>query len=339
MKWNTLSLTTTFINSTQLTATIPSSYVTTAGTSSVTVFNPTPGGGTSTAKTFTINSIPIKKFLFDATKAETAGNADWVIDEDNSVPLQIPTPAQSAITASTSETYWTGAISSFGIALVKTGNYVETLPSAGTITYGNISNPQDLSNYNVFVVDEPNILFTSAEKTAMLSFVNNGGGLFMVSDHTGSDRNNDGFDSPVIWNDFFTNNGVLNLPFGFSVVLNQISEVSSNVLSNNPTNAILHGAQGNVTQMEFNAGATITLSPSSNPSVLGLIWRTGSTQNTTNVMCASATYGQGRVFIVGDSSPVDDGTGASGNNLFPGWTSYSHSILFMNAALWLAKLQ
>ncbi|HEY4151408.1 MAG TPA: hypothetical protein VGM41_20860, partial [Chitinophagaceae bacterium] len=47
-----------------------------------------------------------KKFLFDATKAETAGNADWVIDEDGSTPQRIPTPAQSTITASTAETFW-----------------------------------------------------------------------------------------------------------------------------------------------------------------------------------------------------------------------------------------
>lgn len=56
------------------------------------------------------------KILFDATKAETAGNADWVIDEDlnnlrwnpgaslggsDGNAQRIPTPAQSGITAST----------------------------------------------------------------------------------------------------------------------------------------------------------------------------------------------------------------------------------------------
>jgi hypothetical protein len=87
-----------------------------------------------------------KKFLFDATKAETAGNADWVIDEDNGTPQRIPTPAQSTIVASTPETFWTGALSSWGIALVKAGNSVETLPSGTAITFGNASNPQDLAN-------------------------------------------------------------------------------------------------------------------------------------------------------------------------------------------------
>ena len=58
-----------------------------------------------------------KKFLFDNTKAETAGNADLVIYEDNNVAGRYPTPDQSTVTSATSETYWTGALSSWGIAL------------------------------------------------------------------------------------------------------------------------------------------------------------------------------------------------------------------------------
>ena len=173
-------------------------------------FDGTGGGGTA------------KKFLFDAKHAETAGNGDWVIDEDNSTPQRIPTPAQSTVTATTAETYWTGALSSWGIALAKQGDTVETLPSTGTVSYGNISNAQDLANYDVFVVDEPNKVFTAAEKTAIINFVSHGGGLFMISDHTGSDRDNDGWDSPAIWNDLMTNNTVANNPFGFSIDLTNI---------------------------------------------------------------------------------------------------------------------
>ena len=54
VRWNTVALTTVFVSSTQLTATVPASDIATAGTASVTVFNPTPGGGASTALTFTI---------------------------------------------------------------------------------------------------------------------------------------------------------------------------------------------------------------------------------------------------------------------------------------------
>lgn len=280
-----------------------------------------------------------KKFLFDNTKAETAGNADWVIDQDNNNPLRFPTPLQSTITSTTGETYWTGAISSWGIALVKAGHSVETLPSSASITYNVTSNPQDLKNYDVFVIDEPNIRFTIAEKQALLSFVNNGGGLFVIVDHTGSDRNNDGWDSPAIWNDFMTNNGVSNNPFGITAALSNFSQTSTNKLTNSTSNTILNGSQGSFTNLQFNAGTNFTLVPSKNSNVKGLIWKSGSSQGNSNVMCATSLYNQGRIFVVGDSSPMDDGTGAANNTLYTSWSLFSHKQLFMNASLWLAKLQ
>ena len=48
--------TTTFVSSTQLTAAIPAAVIGSAGTASVTVTNPTPGGGTSNTLNFAINS-------------------------------------------------------------------------------------------------------------------------------------------------------------------------------------------------------------------------------------------------------------------------------------------
>src|SRR4051812_34054061 len=134
------------------------------------------------------------RVLFDNTKAETAGNADWIISTSQPDPLgQDATPS--------AETDWTGALSSWGVALQKTGNYqLKTLPSGGTITYGT-SSATDLSKFDTFVLDEPNVLLSGAEKTAVMKFVQNGGGLFLISDHTGSDRNNDGADSPRVIND------------------------------------------------------------------------------------------------------------------------------------------
>ena len=60
------------------------------------------------------------KILFDNTKAETAGSADWVVDADASKgsAQRVPTPLQSTITPSTPETYWTGALSNWGIDCV-----------------------------------------------------------------------------------------------------------------------------------------------------------------------------------------------------------------------------
>ena len=56
VRWNAASRATTFVGSTQLTAAIPASDLNTAGTASVTVVNPTPGGGTSNALSFAIQA-------------------------------------------------------------------------------------------------------------------------------------------------------------------------------------------------------------------------------------------------------------------------------------------
>lgn len=286
-------------------------------------------------------AVVSKKFLFDAIKAENAGNADWIISENASgTPLRFPNPAISTVTAATLETYWQGGLSSWGIALVKQGHTIESLVTGGTITYGNASNAQDLSKFDVYVVDEPNILFTSSEKTAILNFVKNGGGLFMISDHNISDRNGDGKDSPAIWNDLMSNNSVKNNPFGFVVELTNISETSTKILAA-PTNPILNGGLGAVTQLKFSNGATIALNKTANPTATGLIFQNAvATTSLTKVMCASSTYGSGRVVLVTDSSPADDGTAKPGKKVYPGWTEVAgnHARLHMNASLWLAKL-
>ena len=304
----------------------------------------------------TLNSYAQIKILFDATKAESAGNADWVIDADEhnlgfssgpaivgggseSNPQRIPAPLQSNIIASTSENYWTGALSNWAIDCVKQGYIVETLPYNGQITYGLSSNIQDLSNYKVFVIDEPNIAFTAIEKTAIITFVQNGGGLFIISDHTISDRNNDGVDSPQILNDLMSNNTVQNNPFGITFDYANFSLTSSNVatLSNN---AILNGTAGNVTQVKWSNGTSMTLNPIQNNSATGLVYKTGSsTTGTTNVMCASASYQSGKVVAIGDSSVPDDGTGDIGDTLYNGYiidANGNHQKLLMNAIIWLA---
>jgi hypothetical protein len=54
--WNNSQVSTTFVSSTSLTAQIPASDLSAAGTANVTVQTPAPGGGTSSALTFTINA-------------------------------------------------------------------------------------------------------------------------------------------------------------------------------------------------------------------------------------------------------------------------------------------
>lgn len=297
------------------------------------------------------------KVLFDASSAQMAGNADWVVDSDvynigtgsggamltgsgsEANPQRIPTSAQSGITTSTAESYWKGALSNWAVDLVRRGYTIETLPYNGQITYGVTTNAQDLTNYKVFVVIEPNIAFTAAEKTAMMNFVQNGGGLFVGGNHAGSDRNSDGWDPVRVWNDFFRNNGVRANPFGINFDSVSYSQTSYNIAPLT-TNAILKGPAGNVTGLKYDAGSSMTLNRTANSTVTGLIYKTGaSNTGTTQVMFASATYGNGRVCGIADSSPSDDGTGDRNDALYSSYrtaVSGAHQKLFINSVLWLA---
>ncbi|MDJ0909434.1 MAG: hypothetical protein QNI99_09575 [Woeseiaceae bacterium] len=59
VRWNGADRQTTYVSPTELQATITAADVATAGNAAVTVFTPTPGGGTSAAQTFTIDPIVI----------------------------------------------------------------------------------------------------------------------------------------------------------------------------------------------------------------------------------------------------------------------------------------
>jgi len=56
VRWNGSNRATTFVNDQNLTATIPASDIAAVGTAKVTVFTPTPGGGTSPSQLFTIGT-------------------------------------------------------------------------------------------------------------------------------------------------------------------------------------------------------------------------------------------------------------------------------------------
>ncbi|QTD96381.1 hydrolase [Streptomyces cyanogenus] len=270
------------------------------------------------------------RILFDNAHAETAGNADWIVSTSQPDPLgQDSSPS--------AETDWTGALSSWGVALQKTGNYsLKTLPSGSGLSYGGTS-ATDLSNFDTLVLPEPNTPFTSAEKTAIMNFVKNGGGLFMISDHTGADRNNDGYDAVEIFNDLMTNNGVDPTdPFGFAIDSLSIGSDHPSAIGDS-TDPVLHGSFGTVTKSLIASGTTATLKPADNSGVKGLLYRTGYSGNT-GAFFATSTFGSGRVAFWGDSSPVDDGTGQSGNTLYDGWndTSATNAALALNATEWLA---
>jgi hypothetical protein len=100
----------------------------------------------------------------------------------------------------------------------------------------------------------------------------------------------------------------------------------------------LNGPYGNVSQAKWSNGTSMTLSPSVNPTVKGVVYNTGSAFGNANVMCAYSRYGKGKVAAMGDSSPFDDSTGDPNDQLYDGWitdAAGNHQKLIMNATIWL----
>jgi hypothetical protein len=285
-----------------------------------------------------------KSILFDAAHAQTAGNADWTLDEDSCGTAQrFPTPDQAGITSVTAETFWNGGHSAMGVELVKKGFHVESLPVGARISYGDGTNAQDLTHYNVFVIPEPNIRFTAAEVTAIRSFVQNGGGLLMIADHAGADRNNDGWEPPEIFNDLMGSPSV----FGITYNANSADRTygwfddhpDANYTTDTTSPIIWQGAYGapsSTKGLGLFGSTSMTLSGAAK----GHIWRSVATHDTSSgVTFATSTYGSGRVAAVGDSSITEDATNGCGHTTYLGYndTQWDNGLLIANAVAWLAN--
>ncbi|HEX3068969.1 MAG TPA: Ig-like domain-containing protein [Thermoanaerobaculia bacterium] len=285
-----------------------------------------------------------KTILFDAAHAQTAGNADWTLDEDTCGTAQrFPTPDQAGITSGTAETYWNGAHSAMGVDLVKKGFHVESLPVGARISYGDGTNAQDLSHYNVFVMPEPNIALTSTEITAIRNFVFNGGGLFMISDHAGADRNSDGIDAAGVFNQ------LMGSPSIFGITYNDNSSDSTfgwfddhpdhNYTTVTSSPIIFTGAFGvpsSTKGLGLFGSSSMTLSGAAQ----GHIWKTTSTHDTSSgVTYATSTYGTGRIAAIADSSVTEDATNSCGHGTFLGYNdpSYDNGLLVANGIAWIAN--
>jgi hypothetical protein len=98
-KWNSSARPTTFASSTQLTVALTAADLASAGTNQITVMNPAPGGGVSTAATLTINNpSPVMSAINPASML--AGSADTLLDVTGSgfVSLAVITWNGSALT-------------------------------------------------------------------------------------------------------------------------------------------------------------------------------------------------------------------------------------------------
>jgi hypothetical protein len=285
-----------------------------------------------------------KTVLFEAGHAQTAGNADWTLDEDScGIAQRFPTPDQAGITSSTAETFWSGGHSAMGVDLVKKGFHVESLPTGARITYNDTTNAQDLKNYNVFVIPEPNTRFTTAEVTAIRSFVQNGGGLLMIADHAGADRNNDTWEPPAIFNDLMGSPSL----FGITYNTNKTDTAygwfddhpDANYTTDTTSPIIFTGAYG-VPSSTKGLGLFGSTSMTLTGNAKGHIWRTIATHDTnTGVTFATSTYGTGRVAAVGDSSITEDATNGCSHTTYLGYNdpAWDNGLLIANAVNWLAN--
>ncbi len=280
-----------------------------------------------------------KKVLFNHTKHEDGGvSAEWVIcsaSEPN------PSPANPV-----SEADWNGGISGWAFDLYKQGYMVQTLPPSGRITYGDATNTQDLSNYAAYILPECYVYFTAAEKQAIYTYVQNGGGLFVVGNHVGATRVTSSVpgstDAYTVFNDLVMVNG--GNPYGFTFVPGHgpgdaLANTTSTVFATGTSpaeQAIVHGANGTLSLMDFHSFSYLSPNTAQNPNVKEIL-HTGIAADTGSFI-VTTTIGAGRVVAVSDSSPSDDGTTTTaGKTLHNSYTINSNRAFFLNATAYLAS--
>jgi hypothetical protein len=170
LKFNGATKITTFVNATQLTAAITAADIATAGTATVTVTNPPPGGGTSATLSFTINAVSVPALT--------------------SIAPTIATVSGTAFTLSLTGTgFVTGATVNFGSnpaitpSSVTSTQIVATIPAADIAAAGTVkvtvTNPSGggTSNAQTFTVNNPAPTATSLSPTSATA----GGAAFTVT--------------------------------------------------------------------------------------------------------------------------------------------------------------
>jgi hypothetical protein len=136
VQWGGANRTTTYVSATQLTAAILAADVAAAGTAAVTVVNPTPGGGTSTAATFTVNNpAPSVSGISPATA--TAGSGAFALTVNGAgfvAASQVQWNGASRVTTYVSATQVTAAIAAADVASAgsATVTVVNSTPGGGT---------------------------------------------------------------------------------------------------------------------------------------------------------------------------------------------------------------
>jgi hypothetical protein len=239
-----------------------------------------------------------KIVLFDLSKREASGNADWRID---------------------------GGYSSWADELRRQGF------EPRSITQNSISS-QTLSEANVLVIPEPQNPFSDSERQAILEFVQRGGGLLMIADHRDSDRDNDGWDSPEVFNGW-DGKTPSNAPSEYRKSLDAASSfgLSFSFASGfrDPVITIKPLVMHSVVDGLPSAGIYVGTSTDGGTPLMGANGKTYLTVS---------EIGKGRVLGYGDSSAFSDGTFSDGTkSKYNNWVNLSNARLAINAVKWLAQ--
>lgn len=265
----------------------------------------------------TVRVGPRHRVLFDAAHGQQAGNADWIVDTSG----RFPSPA-----APVDEADWIGAYSAFGVELVRSARFdVEVLEAPARFEHG-AGSAQDLTGYDVVVIPEPNTQLSVSEQDALDDFVRAGGGLLLIANHGGSDRDNDGFDSVTVLNQFLD-------PRGYGVRF--AGDRRDGPASRAADDPLTDGPFGPVTVLGAFDGTTLVLDTIANPSLTEVAWIPGF-----GSFVARSEIGSGRIVLHGDSAAADDGTDSGGNlNIIDAWgdPSQDNRAFFLNCVSWLAR--
>ncbi|MCP1424951.1 DNA/RNA endonuclease YhcR with UshA esterase domain [Paenibacillus xylanexedens] len=254
-----------------------------------------------------VNQNAGKKVLFDNSHGQTAGAADWVID---------------------------GGFSDFGNALANDGYYVKELRKTTPFTY------DDLKEYNVFVIAEPQIPFKTSEQAALKQYVETGGSIFFVGDHYNADRNKNRWDGSEVINGYrrgafedpakgmstdernseamqnVTGSDWLSDNFGVRFRYNALGDINANIVV--PADQAFGITEG-VSGVAMHAGSTLAITdPEKAKGIVYLPktnakWNNAVDQGVYNgggieegPYVAVSKLGAGKAAFIGDSSPVED---------------------------------
>ncbi|MBN1880129.1 hypothetical protein JW823_08465 [bacterium] len=240
------------------------------------------------------------RILFDDLHGQSFGNADWTIDH---------------------------AYSDFAEDIEK---YLDSSVFAASQCGCPVLTNDTLSNMDCLVIPEPNIRFTSGEIEAIRNFLLDGGALFAIADHGGSDRNFDGWDSGMIFNEILGD-------FGLSFMGDTFTEtpirgvVPTESTKNSPC---FRQIMKDVRQVAAWAATSIMIDSDADN------WQILLNSNDSGLpffVCGSA--GAGRVAAIGDSSAFDDGSGDETKNRHSAYHSwlFDQQRLGIQTVAWLTR--